>query len=183
MGGQQHVTDNDTATRDRTRADTATRSSARNRTADPDCDSTATQSSAPPSGTAPVPHPQQHRTRNSTRTSSSPASARVLRTAHPRLPRAFLARRVSSPIARNSRFISNLGRSQPPPAHARVVTPTRRRPPEPGRTRSGGDRHRAVSERQRVTCSQFGRQQSGRFGDDCAKLGSQPTDDTAGDDQ
>jgi hypothetical protein len=52
-------------------------------------------------------------------------------------------------------------------AHATLVARSVRRQLDSKRTRSAGDRNRAGPERQRVVCSQFGRQQSGRFGDYC----------------
>jgi hypothetical protein len=123
--------------------------SARNRTANSTSnrnhDSTANSTSNATIASAATrsPHPHRDSTaphRDRDRTSSSPASAEVLRTAHLRLPRARATARAG----------------QSAKAHATPVTRATTAP-ESERMRSAGDRNRAVSERQRVTCPQFGR--------------------------
>jgi hypothetical protein len=145
-------------------------------TATRDCYCTATRASAATKSPQPRPHrdsrPHQHSRqqrnhRDSTAPRSSPTSARVLRTAHPRLPRARSSR---APVAK-----IRIARHSPFYVFSNVFIPlTNRRPvtrsgrfwnpsldaiwwrPTPSRTRA-----------KRVVCSQVGRQQSGRVGDDC----------------
>jgi hypothetical protein len=100
------------------------------------------------------PQPQPHSTATATaqhrnRTSILP-NLGSLRTARPSLARVPRARRFRGESARNSRHSTN-------PATPR----------NPVRTRSGGDRHRAVSERQRGPARKASRQQSGRGGEYC----------------
>jgi hypothetical protein len=124
-------------------------------TATRDCYCTATRASAATKSPQPRPHrdsrPHQHSRqqrnhRDSTAPRSSPTSARVLRTAHPRLPRARSSRAPVAKIriARHSPFyvFSNV-----------LILLTNRRLVarsgrfwNPERTRSGGDRHRAGPE-------------------------------------